>query len=71
MMNAAEIEPKFWEEALATTCYLQNRIYHKSIGLTTPYEFWYGQKPQIKDLKIFGCPAYVYRSDQQKNKLDK
>ena len=70
MMNVAKLEPKFWEEAIATTCHLQNRVHHKSTGIKTPHELWYGQKPYIKDLKVFGCPAYAYRSNNQKNKLD-
>ena len=26
---------------------------------STPYEIWRGKKPNLKYLKIWGCPAYV------------
>ena len=71
MINAANLDSKFWEEAIATACYLQNRTYHKSIGLSTPYELWYGQKLHIKDLKVFGCPAYAYVTEKNRKKMDK
>ena len=61
---------KFWEEAIGTTCCLQNWIYHRSIGLMTPYELWYGHKPHVKALWIFGCPAYAYVLENKRNKLD-
>ena len=35
-----------------------------------PYKLWYGHKPHVKDLQIFGCPAYVYVPENKRNKLD-
>ena len=29
----------------------------------TPYEHWYGKKPDVSNLKVFGCKAYVYVPD--------
>ena len=70
MLNAANLEPKFWEEAVATACYIQNRIYHRSIGLHTPFEMWYGHKPHLQDLKIFGCIAFACVPENKRNKLN-
>ena len=36
----------------------------------TPYELWYGHKPHVKDLKIFGCPTCAYVPEHKRNKLD-
>ena len=29
---------------------------------STPYEIWRGKKPNLKYLKIWGCPAYIKRN---------
>ena len=29
---------------------------------STPYEIWRGKKPNLKYLKIWGCPAYVKKN---------
>ena len=70
MLHAAKLESKFWEEAIATTCYIQNRIYHHSLGFLTPFELWYGHKPHLQNLKVFGCPAFAHISDAKRKKLD-
>ena len=70
MLHAAKLESKFWEEAIATACYIQNRIYHHSLGFLTPFELWYGYKPHLQNLKIFGCPAFAHIPDTKRKKLD-
>ena len=70
MLHVAKLESKFLEEAIATTCYIQNRIYHHSLGFLTPFELWYGHKPHLQNLKIFGCPAFAHISDTKRKKLD-
>ena len=37
----------------------------------TPYERWYGRKPNMSHLKVFGCTAYAHILDSQQQKLDK
>ena len=37
MLKVAGLHNQFWEEAVATACYLQNRSPHKVLGLNTPY----------------------------------
>lgn len=36
----------------------------------TPYELWYGIKPQIGHLKVFGSVGYVHVADQMRTKLE-
>ena len=42
-----------------------NRVLSKSVP-STPYEIWRGKKPNLKYLKIWGCPAYVKRNFEHK-----
>ena len=58
----------FWEEAVASTCYLKNQNYHQILGLITPYELWLGINMQ--DLKIFGFLAYVLILANKQSKLE-
>jgi len=62
----------YWGEALLTTNYLQNTLPTKALDNITPYEIWYGHKPNLSYLKVFGCIAYVHRPKEtrQKSKLE-
>ena len=70
MLHAAKLESKFCEEAIPIAYYIQNRIYHHSLGFLTPFELWYGHKPHLHNLNILGCPTFAHISGSKKNKLD-
>ena len=70
MLQFSHLSPQFWEEAVGTACYIQNRGFHRSLGLQTPYELWHGHKPNLSNLRIFGCDAYAFVPNVQRNKLD-
>ena len=36
-----------------------------------PYEKWYGRKPDVSNLRVFGCMAYAHIPESQRKKLDK
>ena len=60
----------FWAEAISTACYLRNRTQTAGIKEATPYEVWYGRKPDLSHLRIFGCAAYALVRDFQRKKWD-
>ena len=66
MMAHAGLPMSFWAEAVATAVYLKNRICTSLLKETTPYETWYGRKPDLKHLKVFGCSAYALIPEQRK-----
>jgi hypothetical protein len=47
-----------------------NRTVTKALGLKTPYEIKEGVKPSVKQLRIFGCKAYVHIPKEKRKKLD-
>ena len=52
---------QYWAEAIATAAYLRNRAPTSVIKEgKTPYERWYGKRPCISHLKVFGCIAYAH-----------
>ncbi|MCO5567959.1 hypothetical protein L7F22_021655 [Adiantum nelumboides] len=69
MLRVAGLPPSFWEEAVSTACYLQNRSYSRTIrGI--PYSLWYGKEPDYSSFRIFGCTCYAYIPVPSRHKLD-
>ena len=58
MMSLTDIPLSFWGYALETAAFTLNRAPSKSVE-TTPYELWFGKKPKLSFLKVWGCNAYV------------
>jgi hypothetical protein len=59
-----------WMEIAATIVYLKNRSPTRSLKDKTPYEAWFGRKPDLSHLKIIGTKAYVHIPKQRRVKLD-
>ena len=57
----------FWGYALETAAFTLNRAQSKSVE-TTPFELWFGKKPKLSFLKVWGCDAYV--KELQPDKLE-
>ena len=62
---------KFWTEAVNTTVFLKNRLPTKAVNNETPFEAWYGYKPQMHFLKVFGCLCFAYVPQVRREKLYK
>ena len=62
--------PKFFEEAVATACYLQIWLPMTTLSSQTPFEKWSGIKPDLSHLEIFGSTAYSYVANMTRNKLE-
>lgn len=63
--------PKFlWGEATKTAVYIQNRSPHRTLGNVTPKKVFTGKKPNIDDLRIFGCLVYIHIPKDKRKKLD-
>ena len=62
----------FWGYALETVAFTLNRAPSKSVD-TTPYELWFGKKPKLSFLKVWGCDAYVkkFQPDKLEPKSEK
>lgn len=69
----ANMDKSFWEEAVSTSIYLTNRTLTSTLPENkVPAEIWYGHKPDLFKIRIFGCLSYVHiPAENRKNKLDK
>ena len=60
MITFKQSDQRLWGEACKTSVYLINRTPHKPTGDTTPYEIFFGKKPDIGHLRVFGSVAYTH-----------
>ena len=65
MMSLSNLPLSFWGYALETAAFTLNRAPSKSVE-TTPYELWFGKKPKLSFLKVWGCDAYVKKLQPDK-----
>ena len=59
MLIHAGLSSKLWPKALLTACYITNRLSTKALEGKTPFEAWYKRKPDISNLLVYGCDAYI------------
>ena len=70
MLADSKLPHSFWAEALSTYAYLRNRSPTKLLSGITPYEAWYGTKPNLSSLRVFSCSAYAHVPKVERRKLD-
>ena len=71
MLHEKSLPKSFWGEAANTAMFLQNQISTKAVKDQTPFETWYGYKPSLKFLRMFGCLCFTYIPQVKCDKLDK
>ncbi|KAG8479167.1 hypothetical protein CXB51_029021 [Gossypium anomalum] len=60
-----------WAEAVNTVVYIQNRLPTKALAQKTPFEAWFGFKPSLAHMKVFGCLCYSQIPAVKRDKLSK
>ena len=71
MLHEKNLTKKFWAEAANTSVFLQNRLPTTSVKNQTSFEAWYGYKPSLNFLKVFGCLCFTYVPQVKRDTLDK
>ncbi|GJS72573.1 retrovirus-related pol polyprotein from transposon TNT 1-94 [Tanacetum coccineum] len=69
MLSAAKIPLFFWAEAIATTCFTQNRSLVIPRHEKTPYHIINARKPSVKFFYIFGSLYYIDRDGENLDKM--
>ena len=69
MILDQNLQPFLWGEASNTTIYIQNRCPHSHLDHKTPEEVFFGKKPNISHLRIFGCPSFIHIPKEKRSKL--
>ena len=65
MMIAQNVPTFLWEYAIQHAAYLRERAPTRTLPEKTPYEAWYGRKPDVSHLREFGTPVYVLLQPQK------
>ena len=70
MRHQAFLPDSWWEFAINHAVYLYNRTPICRLKWLTPFELIEKKRPDISDIKVFGCGAYVFIPEGiRKNKL--
>ena len=65
----ANVPPRFWSDALATTSLLLNIRPCRPRWNCAPHHLLFGTAPSYDDLRIFGCLCYPSTADTASHKL--
>lgn len=71
MLYAKDVALNLWAEAVHCAVYLLNRTSSSQTPGVSPYELWYGDKPSLQHVRIFGSVGYVHIAKEKRKKLDK
>ena len=70
MLEESNLDRSYWAEAVNTAVYLKNRSPTIAVSNVTPEESWTGRKPDVSNLRIFGCKAFAHVPKANRRKLD-
>ena len=69
MLEDSGLPKTLWAEAATTASYLRNRA--PAAGRScTPWEAFFGNKPDVSHLRVFGARAYALQAKELRSKLD-
>ena len=68
LMIEKNIAINYQKEAISTAAHTLNRVQLKDT-LKTPYELWYGYKPNVSYFKVFGSKCHILK-ESRKDKFD-
>jgi hypothetical protein len=60
MLVESSLPTSFWEYAVSTLAHVRNRSPSSAVRDKVPYTGFYGRKPDVSHLRVFGCTAYVH-----------
>ena len=70
MLLAANLQSKFWREAVGTTVYTLNRTQLRPNNEKTPDELCKGRPNSVKYFRIFGSKCFIKINDDSPGKFD-
>jgi hypothetical protein len=69
ILSHSKVPFQFWDEAFDTATFLINRLPSSINKQKSPFELLFGEIPDYKFLKIFGCECFPYLRPYNTNKL--
>ena len=59
MLESKKLATNLWAEAMHDMEYIQNRVPHSSMKEKTPFKAYFGHKPDVSNLRVFGSTAWA------------
>ena len=59
MLKAKSLAENLWVEAMNFAANIQNRVPHSSVKGKTPFEAYFGHKPDVSNFRVFGPVAWA------------
>ena len=59
MLESEKLAGNLWPEAMNAKEYIQNRVTHSSMKGNTPFKAYFGHKPDVSNLQVFGSTAWA------------
>lgn len=69
MLYEAGFPDNLWVEALQTASYIRNRCESRADISASPFELFWGIKPSVQHLRVYGCDAVALIKGQNISKL--
>lgn len=69
-LHTKKLSLYLWAEAITTIIYVKNRTAMETLEGSTQYEKWYGEKPFVAHLRIFGSDVYISKDQRSKQKIN-
>ena len=70
-MIEKNIAIKYWKEAISTAVHTLNWVQLKKDSFKTPYELWYGYKPNLSYLKVLEVNVTFWKNLEKANLMRK
>ncbi|CAI7750291.1 unnamed protein product [Closterium sp. NIES-54] len=70
LLSHAHAEKHWWGEVVTLATWIRNRCVTKALPNKTPLKAWSGTKPDVTDLRTFGCTCYYHVPDVTRTKLE-
>ena len=70
MLSESNLPKNFQAEAVATACYILNRILIRPLTNKTSYELLHSKKPKVSYFKIFGSKCFILNTKDNLDKFD-
>jgi hypothetical protein len=70
MMFDQDLPNSLWAEPTSTSMYIQNSCPHAIVKDKTPKEVFSGIKPEVGNLRIFGCLVYIHVPNEKRTKME-
>ena len=67
MLSGAGMADRYWDHAMDFAAYILNRVVRSGQNMT-PFEALTGEKPDLSNLKVFGCAGYAKVPDALRHK---